>query len=173
MSAPEHRLPAKLHELLDIAIADIDALDRDLYVPDYGNWLNWSPKEEICYVCLAGGVMIGRLEFPRDIDVWSPHDYMEEEHACKLDAIDSLRTGAIETAVESIHGERWRAEKPEIVARVETLHRDHQDIFPGTIDFQNDTRERRSSNFESWESWDTHSRPYYQRMRDALREADL
>ena len=59
---PETQLPELLSDLIELAVADVRRLDRDIYDPEYDSW---HETERLgCEVCFAGAVMAGTLEHP-------------------------------------------------------------------------------------------------------------
>ena len=53
--------PAKLSDLIELAISDARKLDRDAYIPKGSTWHRPDPNNERCAVCLAGIVIAGTL----------------------------------------------------------------------------------------------------------------
>ena len=59
---PETQLPDRLSDLIELAVADAQRLDRNTYDPEYDSW---HEMERLgCDVCFAGAVMAGTLEHP-------------------------------------------------------------------------------------------------------------
>ena len=59
---PETQLPDRLSDLVELAVADAQRLDRDIYDPEYDSWREMERLG--CEVCFAGTVMAGTLERP-------------------------------------------------------------------------------------------------------------
>jgi len=105
--------PAKLSDLLDLAIADARRLDRDRYTPTAITWHRPDPLENKCMVCLAGSVIAGTLgcEIKASIEiVTSDNDEPQStaitdkrwRHA--LWALDAARGGDWLDAFKALHG---------------------------------------------------------------------
>ena len=95
-------LPDTMHELLALAIADAEKLDRRKYRPDSSKWHAPDSKLEcsgdpissgFCEVCLAGAVIAGTLKCD-PVDNMYPSQYDEEGYREKLTALDAMRTGS-------------------------------------------------------------------------------
>ena len=56
--------PAKLSDLLELAIADARRLDHALYTPMWMTWHRPRPLDGKCMVCIAGAVIAGTLGCP-------------------------------------------------------------------------------------------------------------
>lgn len=100
MSENSKRLPDRPSELIEVALRDLEAVERrnDLYVVDMGVWHSWdmTPRGDgegpRCSVCLAGAVMAQTLGADPEADL-DPMDF-ELEHA-KLSALNAFRVGDI------------------------------------------------------------------------------
>ena len=93
------RLPDTLHELLSLALDDLEKVIKDdRYNVDMGTW--HEPIEGKCSVCLAGAVMAKTIKIS-EIQDTVPKDLEEEIHL-KLYAIDSLRMGQFFTAKKQL-----------------------------------------------------------------------
>jgi len=73
MSIREGNLPDKLSELIVLAVNDMEALDRQEYLPVSRVWhekMQWwdenDEAREVCVVCLAGAVMSRQMGFGHD-----------------------------------------------------------------------------------------------------------
>lgn len=71
------RPPARLSDLITLAVADARSLDRDAYRPDAASWHLTSTRTAgdaaRCRVCLAGCVIAGTLQAPpADIAMYNP-----------------------------------------------------------------------------------------------------
>ena len=53
--------PAKLSDLIELAIADTRKLDRHDYTPTWMTWHRPNPADDKCMICLAGAVIAGTL----------------------------------------------------------------------------------------------------------------
>lgn len=84
----------KLHELLEVALADLAACERDEhYEIDMCDWVN--RKEDECFVCLAGACMVRTLhqeEFYR----------LSSNDQAKMRALNFLRRGEVTFAMHKI-----------------------------------------------------------------------
>ena len=100
--------PAKLSDLILLAIKDARALDRSIYWPDYGVWheieVVANPVEPYveCHVCLAGAVIAETLgERPETTITGLSQVRSDWEFA--LDALDCVRRGRYESAFMYLH----------------------------------------------------------------------
>ena len=71
------RPPARLSDLITLAVADARSLDRDAYRPDAASWhltgTRTAGAAARCRVCLAGCVIAGTLQAPpADIAMYDP-----------------------------------------------------------------------------------------------------
>ena len=105
--------PAKLSDLIELAIADARRLDRTRYTPMWLTWHRPSPRNGKCMVCLGGAVVAGTLECPTDteIDISTHQDKAPESVAITdetwrhaLWALDSSREGDWLEAFRALHG---------------------------------------------------------------------
>ena len=82
------KLPDKLHELLSLAIKDMEILSKNPKVKfNMGNWVKVDDK--YCEVCLAGSVMFNTLKIRKTN---SPSS-LGRDMAYKMCAIDEMRGG--------------------------------------------------------------------------------
>lgn len=85
-----HELPGTLHQMLALAVADARRIDRNDYLPSFGDW--HTPTDDgLCAICLAGSVLAGTLGA-------SPHSQAmpflkNNAYFRKLEALDSSRCG--------------------------------------------------------------------------------
>ena len=97
-------LPDTMHELLELAIADAEKLDRGSYTPDaafYHDVFDNDYPRDGCHVCLAGMVIAGTLRAPDDADA-HPGDYGAFTKR-KLKSIDLMRGGHWRAAHDEIY----------------------------------------------------------------------
>jgi hypothetical protein len=111
--------PAKLSDLLELAIRDARRLDHALYKPMWMTWHQPQPpnsdgRTRKCMVCLAGAVIAGTLACsPQAIIDISTHENAEPESTTITDkawrralwAIDSAREGDWFEAILALRGE--------------------------------------------------------------------
>lgn len=97
----EIKLPDKMSELLKVAVDDLEQIEKD---PNYRiNMAQWhAPTGDKCEVCLAGATLATR-GIPRDVEI-DPSTPINSAEGIKvydkLCAINSLRTGSVNTAAE-------------------------------------------------------------------------
>lgn len=107
------KLPTKLHELIYIALHDLEMVEKDpKYSVDMGQWHFYSDQKDVCYVCLAGSVMANTLELAR-VDTLGPNSIMfleesddeilEHNEMCMY-ALDELRGGEVGNALQALKG---------------------------------------------------------------------
>ena len=124
------KLPDKPSELIDLALADAEALDREKYTPRADYWVGsyYDGDDTVhCGVCLAGAVMINRLgvEVEGELDFEFEPELFDNHTATRLIALDCLRRGAVGDALirlpdagfESVSqslvaGRKWRESPP-------------------------------------------------------------
>lgn len=95
-------LPDTLHELLSAALDDLAAVaDTPGYAVDMANWHAYYPVDEICVVCLAGAVMVRRLDADRQTDL-APCDFSAQDRP-KLMALDQARSGDWDDALTTFY----------------------------------------------------------------------
>ena len=104
--------PAKLSDLIELAIADARRLDRTRYTPMWLTWHRPSPRDGKCMVCLAGAVVAGTLGCPTEASVEiATHDDKAPESTTITDerwrralwALDSAREGDWLAAFRALH----------------------------------------------------------------------
>jgi hypothetical protein len=94
------KLPNKLSKLMRVALRDIMKIKKENKFRIYmGWWMYNSPYT--CSVCLAGAVMV--KEF--NVQDFNFADFSEEEW-CKFEALNSVRTGHINTAVKDLYNNK-------------------------------------------------------------------
>ena len=98
MNSPQ--LPDTLHQMLTLAVADARSINRNHYIPSYGDW--HTPKEHgLCAICLAGGVLAGTLSVsPRSEAM--PF-LLNNAYFRKLEALNSSRCGEWIDAFHHMH----------------------------------------------------------------------
>ena len=83
----------KSSELIRIALSDLKkVLASPKHAVDMGDWI--LPTLNICYVCLAGAVLINTLEYPDDNHMLNIGEQPDEVQDL-MDKLDSLRKGWI------------------------------------------------------------------------------
>ena len=104
--------PAKLSELIELAIADARRLDHARYTPVWMTWHRPRPFDGKCMVCLAGAVIAGTLgcstETSIDIATSDSADpesttITDERWRRALWALDSSREGHWLAAFRALH----------------------------------------------------------------------
>lgn len=103
------KLPDKPSELLLLALADLEAVERD---PRYRvNMATWLERVDgVCYVCFAGAVMaqtcgVGDSITPRDGDI---EDVFGKKVGRKLRALDYFRLGWVDEALDMFGIDQFR-----------------------------------------------------------------
>src|SRR5690242_14702523 len=93
------KLPEKLSELILVALADLEAVERD---PDYlVEMCSWHEPNGKCKVCFAGSVMARSLNAPlRKFVRPGSYDLHTES---RLLALDRVRQGWVCCALKNIH----------------------------------------------------------------------
>lgn len=112
------KLPDTLHELLEVAIRDLKAVDKsEDYEIDMTVWYHTNDK---CKVCMAGAVMAKTLNFgPESFDLG---DIWDEEGE-KFMIIDDLRLCNIEISYNRLYNEQLSFQmKQEIRTFQASLH---------------------------------------------------
>lgn len=130
----EHQKIDKLSQFVRAAVAECDALIEDPeYVLDSSQWhgsFDRNDEDGACMICLAGAMMAAAADTPEK--TLSPQDFTG---AGKLDALETIRRGHLNSAVLKFHGimdgkiaeelevewsgaSEWKAR-----ARAELLHR--------------------------------------------------
>ena len=105
--------PAKLSDLLNLAITDARKLDHARYTPMWMTWHRPRPLDGKCMVCLAGAVIAGTLgcSTGTSIDI-ATSDSADPESTTITDerwrralwALDSAREGDWLDAFRALHG---------------------------------------------------------------------
>ncbi len=105
--------PAKLSDLLELAIADARRLDHALYTPMWMTWHRPRPLDGKCMVCIAGAVIAGTLGCPAgtSIDIATSDStdpqsttITDERWRRALWALDFAREGHWLDAFQALHG---------------------------------------------------------------------
>lgn len=106
---PDPVLPRKPSELIRVAIADAQDLDRDIYVPSYGDWHQPTAGGQ-CVICDAGTVMAGTLAIPseRNASPWelASDGTVHPRDASALSALDAIRSGNYASALHCLGHEQ-------------------------------------------------------------------
>lgn len=133
-------LPDKLWQMLDLALADLEAIERQKskYVVDMQTYHDvWTVQEgrkrvKKCAVCFAGAVMACSLKVSPTETNLEPGDFPEFIE-WKLDAVDIARSGNIESAVNTFYsGSSWGGLREEDEQKLEKVGK--KDEF-GDIDY--------------------------------------
>ena len=106
------RPPAKLSDLIELAVADCRKLDQKRYEPSWESWHDGSGRNT-CRICLAGGVIAGTLDVdPGKTVTLSDSDKTgdapglvaihDQEWEYALYALDDTRSGNWENALEAL-----------------------------------------------------------------------
>ena len=94
-----NKLPDKPSELIRLAVKDMKIVyARDDVEVDMNNW--HKPKQGVCLMCAAGAVMSNSLE--TDSSVRAVPLYYDEDIPDKLGAINYLRFGEVEDALQDL-----------------------------------------------------------------------
>jgi hypothetical protein len=105
-------LADNLSGLLRQAVEDAQVVAKMTgYALNMSRW-HWTPKtqqaaDEVCYICMAGAVMVRRLNVPRSTPIGSACQLWEafdEGVVHKMLAIDHMRRGDFVRAFESLYG---------------------------------------------------------------------
>ena len=100
-------LPNTLHELLGLAIKDMEALmGTEDNAFDMGAWIYMSKYGNLCYVCMAGAVMLNTLKIkkpPRGQDI--KLEPFKRPLRFKIYAIDNMRKGKFKEAFLHLYNE--------------------------------------------------------------------
>ncbi len=102
------RLPEKISDLINMAIDDIEAIEKmENYVIDMGTWhetTKFDDGVEKCAVCMAGAVMVNTLKANYDQTIF-PLSYAGNDPytAQRLMALNSFRIGDLEGGWNDIH----------------------------------------------------------------------
>lgn len=88
------KLPSKLSELLRLAVADAQEIEK---TPGYElNMNEWHTfYDGVCHVCMAGAVIGNTLGVSDTKTIFSLFGTFGEETANRLSAIDDMRTGTL------------------------------------------------------------------------------
>lgn len=96
-------LPHKLHELLTLALADLEAVEqKPEYRIDMSDWHRYNTSNNLCYVCFAGAVMAQTLDTP-STRTFMPVDCGMTNRR-KLLSLDSARIGEWQRALDEFYG---------------------------------------------------------------------
>ncbi len=108
---PTQKLPEKLSDLIDLALADLRKVEKDdRYAVDMATWheppgASLDEEATRCHVCFAGAVMAGTLGTMPNVVVL-PSDFTsmgDDPHtARRLLALDSVRNGFVEDALREL-----------------------------------------------------------------------
>ncbi|MCY4587129.1 MAG: hypothetical protein OXB98_13925 [Bryobacterales bacterium] len=123
-----HSLPDTMSGLLEAAIADARKLDPDIYYPYFEIW--HTTDNGTCTICLGGSLIAGTLQTPPD-KTMVPDSFPGDVHA-KLDALDSMRLGAWQSAFHRFYGQE---PSPSISDRLAYLRRPSCSYFDGWEEF--------------------------------------
>lgn len=102
---PKYELPARLWQFAEHALADLEAVEQDpRYEVEMGVW--HSPAHHNngkCVVCFAGAVMAKTYQVPPTWDLSPSEMACNSQERRALCALDALRQGHIDDAVENYH----------------------------------------------------------------------
>jgi hypothetical protein len=103
----QNELPNTLHELLYIALCDLEKVEKDpRYRIEMEVWHNFNGLNNTCKVCLAGAVLAKTCDIPLESNSWELFD-LPWRH---LRAIDWLRKGYINTAYLILYDDNYKEE---------------------------------------------------------------
>ena len=108
MAAP----PKRLHTLLTMALDDLSAIERDKrYQVNMFYWhrpIRHLDEKRMCQVCLGGAVMARRVGLNLDCEATPSSPQIPTAWRDGLCALDSLRSGGVESAVNDYY---WEGKK--------------------------------------------------------------
>lgn len=97
------QLPNKLSALLRIAVEDAQKIEKTPgYRLDMGTWHTPSGTAPVCRVCMAGAVMVARLDVPDEVGSEAAFAMLDWGIEKALDAIDDMRSGWMSSAARSL-----------------------------------------------------------------------
>lgn len=101
------RLPNKLSDLIDLAVDDLSAVEKmKRYAVNMSDW-HVPTNETIsdkCEVCFAGSVMARTCGLSPDVDGYNYMNSRGLRFENKMLALDSVRRGYVETAIDQCFG---------------------------------------------------------------------
>lgn len=102
----ETKLPETLHELLALAVDDLEQVEQlDGVEVDMSRWIQQGA--DLCYVCLAGAMLKQSCRWKPLLDAaWMPSLTADTTWKRKLLAVDLLRNGSVDLAAGNYyHGD--------------------------------------------------------------------
>ena len=164
MTPKPNPLPDTLSGLLEAACDDMNALDRERYVPNSLLWHNPFERRidgrHFCEVCLGGAAMAGTLAIdPETTNQTADAMVRFGLHGNKIKAIDALRRGEMQTAAWCL---KWH---PDSIAQAMAFERREE-----VMEIRNDIAAVAS--FYTWQHWDN-AEPRYRRLVTLLRTHGL
>ena len=134
----KRRPPARLSDLIELAVADARRLNRNTYSPEHSEWhLAGSGPNETCQVCLAGCVIAGTLEHgpETNIGVLQLGDNIDDNAWYDaLITLDHVRSG------------QWKSAIMELGQQADTEQREAIEAIP----------KPKCSEFRNWDEFNTH-----------------
>ena len=123
------RLPGTMAGLLEAAINDARALDRDTYLP-YSEYWHFITFHDVCQVCLAGSLIAVSLKNSPRITI--DPDMFSDDTEDKLHAVEAMRTGDWAEAFRLIYS---RTPYAELYTLLQELAKPKQPHFLGWKSF--------------------------------------
>ena len=156
-----HTLPDTLADLLEVAVNDMNSLDRDRYLPNSLMWHSGTDREDsVCEVCLGGAALAGSLGMDRSTPNGTADTIIRFGlNGNKIRALDALRCGDIRTAAYTLN---WH---PDSIALAQAFEQ-REEMWELRSDLA------AVSSFYTWEHWDN-AEPRYRRLIDLLRTHNL
>ena len=93
-----------LSDLLEVAIEDMRAIDRNQYMPNFAIYFTHNDATKMCHVCAAGAVMVNSLGNEVEAEIIGLEEAYGKEVCNRLIAIDALRENHFHKAWCRIHG---------------------------------------------------------------------
>lgn len=104
----EVKLPKKLSDLIVVAIKDLKAVEKSkTYEVNMSQWHTAYERPKVgtpatkCSVCFAGSVMAKSMKLNPETQINDP-DYFSAHNRQRLYALDTLRSGDVEKALDQI-----------------------------------------------------------------------
>lgn len=128
---PRHKLPAALHDVIGVALDDLERVrkDKKRYAVEMETWHdplvteNETTGEETktgpCYVCFAGAVMAMTLKAPSDRSI-DPESF-DDHTRNRLYALNDIRNGDPTAAVEAVYADEWCTVPDRIQKRLDRI----------------------------------------------------
>ena len=124
----EVKLPDKLSELVKLAVKEARSLDRDNYFPRSDHWYIDHGDGNPCEVCFAGAVIAGMVKGGKKTIGWRSLNEFGADAERKLIALENVRLGNFEDALNGFIGEGDGREFPgmQCAMEIDILRREEQ-----------------------------------------------